>query len=322
MISAELQEKIDRSIKRAQMFCHDPAGYFLAFSGGKDSIVCKQLLIEAGVPFSAFYRVTSVDPPELVQFIKQNHPDVKREIPTDEDGRPITMWNLIPKKKTPPTRIVRYCCAALKESAGDGRLTVTGVRWEESTNRKLNQGVATVVPSGKKTRSELLDSGNFAETRKRGVVLVNDNDEARLMLENCVTRHKVSVNIIIDWTDADVWNFIRDRGLPYCSLYDEGFRRIGCIGCPMARREERIRELTRWPKFRDAYLRAFQRMIDARKAAGMAPLRLFGLEEGRTATPRDVMRWWITPEISLRQETLTGTGAIDAGLDEADEMFY
>ena len=315
MISAELQEKVDRSIKRAQMFCHDPAGYYLAFSGGKDSIVCKRLLIEAGVPFDAHYRVTSVDPPELVRYIKQSHPDVKMEIPTYSNGRQVTMWNLIPKKKMPPTRMVRYCCEALKESAGDGRMTVTGVRWEESTNRQLNQGVATVMSPGEKTRSELLESGNFAETRKRGVVLVNDNDEARLMLENCVARHKVSLNLIVDWTLMDVWEFIRDRKLAYCSLYDEGFERIGCIGCPMAKRAERAMEFIRWPKYKAAYMRAFARMLDERDRAG--------LSTDRWSTPEDVMRWWLTDGIPAEQLTLTGCGVIEIDeWDEDDEMFY
>ena len=38
---------------------------------------------------------------------------------------------------------------------------------------------------------------------------------------------------IIDWTDADVWAFIhKEVAIPYCTLYDEGFPRHGCILCP------------------------------------------------------------------------------------------
>ena len=36
-----------------------------------------------------------------------------------EDGTPKTMWNLIPKKKLPPTRLMRWCCAELKEWGGE-----------------------------------------------------------------------------------------------------------------------------------------------------------------------------------------------------------
>lgn len=141
---SELEEKVQKSIERIKAFQPKNEPYYLAFSGGKDSVVCKALLDMANVPYEGVYRVTSVDPPELVRFIKDKHPDVKREVPRYSQsvrdqklrGKPITMWNLIPKEKYPPTRISRYCCRSLKESGGDGRITVTGVRWAESVKRK------------------------------------------------------------------------------------------------------------------------------------------------------------------------------------------
>ena len=155
---SEMSEKVFKSLERLKAF-EPEEGYYLAFSGGKDSVVCKALLDMAGCKYDATYRVTSVDPPELVRFIKNEHPDVKREVPRYSDtGKPITMWNLIPKKLMPPTRLVRYCCSSLKESGGDGRLTVTGVRWAESTNRRINQGIVTVAS---KTAAKELSNENF-----------------------------------------------------------------------------------------------------------------------------------------------------------------
>ena len=162
---SELQEKVSKSIERLKAF-EPPEGYYLAFSGGKDSVVCKTLLDMAGCKYEAVYRVTSVDPPELVRFIKEKHPDVKREVPRDKDGKPITMWNLIPRKLMPPTRIVRYCCADLKESGGDGRMTVTGVRWAESVNRQRNQGEVTIM--GRRAGAELGGNENFMSTDRGG----------------------------------------------------------------------------------------------------------------------------------------------------------
>lgn len=95
----------------------------------------------AGVKYDAHYNVTSVDPPELIRFIREYHPDVAFEYPEDKDGNRVTMWNLIPKVKMPPTRIARYCCRVLKEGGGDGRFVITGVRWAES-NRRKRQGRA------------------------------------------------------------------------------------------------------------------------------------------------------------------------------------
>lgn len=162
---SELQEKVNKSIERLKAF-EPEEGYYLAFSGGKDSVTCKALLDMAGCKYDATYRVTSVDPPELVRFIKEKHPDVIREVPRDRNGKPITMWNLIPKHMTPPTRIIRYCCSSLKEPGGDGRMTVTGVRWAESSNRRQNQGIVTVM--GRRAGAELGDNQNFMSTARGG----------------------------------------------------------------------------------------------------------------------------------------------------------
>lgn len=162
---SELGEKVKKSIERLKAF-EPPEGYYLAFSGGKDSVVCKALLDMAGCRYDAHYRITSVDPPELVQFIKDKHPDVARDYPRYSDGTVATMWNLIPRKLMPPTRLVRYCCQVLKESGGDGRMTVTGVRWAESVNRKANQGPVTIM--GKTAGRNLSDNPNFMSTVRGG----------------------------------------------------------------------------------------------------------------------------------------------------------
>lgn len=172
---SELSEKVSKSIERIKAFeslthaySDDGSdGYYLAFSGGKDSVVTKALMDMSGVKYDAHYRITSVDPPELVSFIKKKHPDVSIDKPRYNDtGKQITMWNLIPKKLMPPTRISRYCCQYLKEDGGDGRMTVTGVRWAESTNRARNQGIITVLD--KKAGRELKDDPNFLLNRTGG----------------------------------------------------------------------------------------------------------------------------------------------------------
>ena len=162
-----LSEKVAKSIERLKAF-EPPEGYYLAFSGGKDSVVCKHLLELAGVKYDATYRVTSVDPPELVRFIKEVHPDVKREVPRDSDNKPITMWNLIPREMFPPTRVARYCCRHLKESGGDGRMVVTGVRWDESVNRKCNQGLVTFYGDNKQILRDMSENINFSLTNRGG----------------------------------------------------------------------------------------------------------------------------------------------------------
>lgn len=295
---SELGEKVKMSLERLRAFQpRNGEGYYLAFSGGKDSVVCKALLDMAGVKYDAHYRVTSVDPPELVQFIREKFPEVARDVPHyAEDyknerlaGKPITMWNLIPEKLLPPTRLVRYCCSALKESGGDGRLAVTGVRWAESTNRKKNQGIVTI--RSRKAAKELSEN-SFFYSRSGGVVLTNDNEESRRVMEHCYKRHATVVNPIIDWTDKDVWEFIRTENVPYCGLYDEGFSRLGCIGCPMASQHGREAEFLRWPKYRKSYLLAFEKMLKRRQERGLMS------GSWRTGTtPEDVYNWWLAYDV-------------------------
>lgn len=122
-----LKEKVNRAMRLFQTFEEmalrmNHKGYHLAFSGGKDSVVIYRLAQMAGIRFEAHYHLTTVDPPELVQFIRRDYPQVVIDRP------PLSMWQLIPKKQIPPTRKARYCCEVLKECGGEGCFTVTGVR--------------------------------------------------------------------------------------------------------------------------------------------------------------------------------------------------
>lgn len=164
------KDKVEKAIMRLQAY-EPEEGYFLCFSGGKDSCVIKALADMAGVKYDAHYSVASVDPPELVRFIKDYHPDVIFDIPHDKNGKPVSMWSLIPQKSMPPTRIVRYCCQYLKEQNGHGkgRLKVTGVRWAESTRRKQSHGEVTIMDKKiqKFIEKELSDL-DFQSTRQGG----------------------------------------------------------------------------------------------------------------------------------------------------------
>ena len=278
------KDKVQVSIERLQTF-EPPEGYFLAFSGGKDSVVIKALADMAGVKYDAHYMHTSVEPPEAIRFTREYHPDVSIDFPRDKDGNRITMWNLIPKKSYPPTRIVRYCCEALKEQHSIGRMTVTGVRWAESSNRRRNQGEVTIMSPKKDIKEELVDSGNFTQTPRGGVVLNNDNEESRKMVEQCYRLSQTVINPIIDWTNEDVWEFIREYDLPYCKLYDEGHNRLGCIGCPMAGAERMLKQFERYPKFREMYVRAFDKMLQDGAARG--------IDYKQWKSGEDVFSWWI-----------------------------
>ena len=283
-LDGRIRDKVEMSLDILRQF--EPAeGYYLAFSGGKDSQCVYHLAKMAGVKFDAHYSVTSVDPPELVRFIKTNYPDVKFEIPHDKDGKPITMWNLIPKRLMPPTKIVRYCCEALKESHGKYRVTMTGVRKSESINRKKNQGMVTVMSPGKKVVKQIEETGaEFTKTDRGGLILNYDNDDSKNVVDLCYRTTKTLINPIIEWDEEDVWHFLNSNGIEHCCLYDEGSKRIGCIGCPMGTISHRIAELERWPKYKEGYKKAFKRMLEVRNERGV---------ERDWNTPEEVFDWWL-----------------------------
>lgn len=260
------QDKVQVAIDRIKMF-EPEDGYYIAFSGGKDSVVIKALADMAGVKYDAHYNNTTVDPPELVYYIKKYHSDVIIEKP------PVTMWKLIEKQGMPPTRLARYCCDVLKEGGGLGRFVITGVRWAESARRKNKRSLIEFDRYG---------SNSIKAIEQRKIFLNSDNDEKRNMLENCTIKGKNILNPIIDWTDADVWNFIKFYNLSYCELYDQGYKRLGCIGCPM--NTNRVEEFRKYPKHYQAYIRAFERMLKVRNKKGL---------KTEWETGQDVMNWWL-----------------------------
>lgn len=290
-------DKVQVAIERLKAFEPKDRPYWLAFSGGKDSCVILELAKMAGVKFEAHYNVTSVDPPELVRFVKKVHPEVSFDIPHDKNGKPVSMWSLLKERTTPPTRIARYCCSELKESAGKGTITITGVRWAESRNRKANQGVTTIIGRGV-TKVPEVQSANFIQTQKNrgGVVLNDDNDEARRAVEVCFRTRKTLVNPIIDWEDEDVWEFLHKYNVPYCELYDKGKNRLGCIGCPMNPSTQK-QELEEYPKYKEQYIRCFDKIAQNRKERGLT-MDLW-------KTGQDIYDWWVNDVSKLDDNQLS-----------------
>ena len=111
-----------------------------------------------------------------------------------------------------------------------------------------------------------------------------DNRENARIVEMCYKNHTTLINPIIDWTSEDVWEFIHEYEIPYCCLYDEGFKRLGCIGCPMGSKEQRLKEFERWPKYYNLYMVAFEKMIENRgggRAYQTAEEVMIGVINGR-----------------------------------------
>ncbi len=87
-------------------------------------------------------------------------------------------------------------------------------------------------------------------------------------------------NPIFKWSTRQIWEYIKKHQLPYCELYDQGFHRIGCIGCPMSGYNNIVKEFKMFPGYKKAYLWSIQKLIDK------------GLYSDFD-NAEDVFEWWI-----------------------------
>lgn len=213
-----------------------PDGYYLAFSGGKDSVVIYDLAVKSGVKFDAHYCVSPIDPREIHQFIKKHYPDVA----WDYHAR--GFWKTVVKKRL-PLRQSRWCCQVIKEAGGGGRTIILGNRQEEGTIRKHQK-----------------------------------------CFEKGAKHNKFFLRPIIGWNTSEVWEYINSNSLPYCSLYDEGFKRLGCVLCPFV--ADVKREIERFPKIAKLWRLACDRIVEDRATSGKKYKCEF-------ATGQELWEWWI-----------------------------
>ncbi len=213
-----------------------PGGYYLGFSGGKDSVVVYDLAKRSGVKFVSAYNVSPIDPPQIREFIKEQYPDVTWEYYAKN------FWNVHVPRHGLPTPKVRWCCRIIKENGGTGRVKILGMRAAESNKRKNYKCF-----------------GNHGE---RGDWLLP----------------------IVRWSNSDVWQYISEHKLPVCSLYSEGYERLGCVLCPFESRTTTKINLVRFPKIANLWRLAAERYTQKRLAANNG----FPFKTGD-----EYFNWWI-----------------------------
>jgi len=205
-----------------------PEGYFVGFSGGKDSVVTLDLVQRAGVKHQAYYSATGIDPPEVVKFINKHYPYVIHKRPLYKGHR--SFYGMI-GEKFPPTLFARWCCNLLKKDPTRAiplQHRIMGLRAEESSMR------------------------------------------AKRKQYEYIKRFKMwHYKPIFYWLEWEIWDYIEANNLPYPSLYDEGFSRIGCVICPFicGKNQHQIeRNRARWPKHYAAFEKAMRKHWDNKES--------------------------------------------------------
>ena len=224
MTNKELQRKIDGSIRLLQSIqkAHPDDAIEVAYSGGKDSDVILQLAKEAGINYRAIYKNTTIDPPGTIAHVRAMGVEVRQ---------PKKSFFQLVQEKGLPNRYTRFCCQVLKEYKILD-VCIIGVRRAESAKRAERYTEPTKC--------------RFYGSKKN---------------------HVEQVYPILEWSDDDVRDFILDRRITLAPVYytDEELhieRRLGCIGCPLASKGNRLAELRQYPNIIKAYARALQRYID------------------------------------------------------------
>lgn len=222
--------------------------------------------------------LTSVDPPEVIRFVKRNYPEVELIKPRD------SIYNIAIKRKILPTMRVRWCCAEYKENAGAGKVTLIGIRHAESTRRAKRNEVEISSRKFSGTIDELDEYRHEQQVKlakkksqKDGINIMNADQEQTL---GCIHgKESLLISPIICWTEQDVWEFLNDVvQVPHCELYDEGWHRLGCIGCPMSQPKQKRLEEKRWPHVKRNWIAA----IKAIRQGGYSKKNIYGGTSERT----------------------------------------
>ena len=260
---ADAEKVLKLAAEMSEYYYHKPL--IICYSGGKDSDVMLDIAKKCLNPneFEIVNSHTTVDAPETVYHIRDvfkacEAEGIKTEIRMPRyKGEPTSMWKLIELKGMPPTRLTRYCCAYLKEVSTPNRLIAVGVRESEGVNRRNRDAF---VLRGRKTADAEVRSLQHTYAMFQLDKLGQEDAYECKLIEACKKNKDTICNPIYKFTDDDIWDYIKINKLKINPLYARGYKRVGCIGCPMGGKRNQLQEFSDYPKYKENYIKAFERM--------------------------------------------------------------
>ena len=202
--------------------------FYVAFSGGKDSVVALDL-VQRALPHNCFkvlFGDTGMEFPdtyETVEKIKQICAEEKIEfLQAKSKLKPENTWQIF----GPPAVTIRWCCSVHKTTPQIMQLrevlqkpdftgmAFTGVRGDESLSRSEYDAISY---GGK-------HSGQY------------------------------SCHPILEWNTAELFLYIYENGLTFNNAYKKGNTRAGCLVCPMSQGKHDYMKYKNYPDDTDLFI--------------------------------------------------------------------
>lgn len=254
------QSLLNRSLKLIKSFekpalHRNPKGFIVGYSGGKDSDVLVHLFRRAGVKFSVVHNHTTLDFPETVYYVRRKFHEWELQGIDCNIYMPNTnFWSLCLQKLMLPSRKVRFCCDNFKErDIPELRFALRsfGVRKAESIKRSVNRDSI-----------ETRNRADYKDLKKYHF----DNLEDVRQTGACYINNYFFLNPLADWGDDYLWDYIYSEKVEVNPKYADGYERIGCALCPLAKTCQRQREAKDYPKYTQRYIKLADDIIQRRKA--------------------------------------------------------
>lgn len=228
------EQAIDRIRRFAKL--SESMGYSVAlgFSGGKDSQVCYDLCVRAGINFTAYFN-RSFESRTTLDFIKKHYPNVIWR----HDHNYGYIENIrVCHNGFLPTVETAYCCKDYKHNPKYADASsIVGVRKAESAKRKESTPIEIKNKRTQKRHSEIINKYFEDYCQRTGATSV------------------IVLKPIVDWSDSDIWAYIKRHNLPVNPEYKETTR-VGCIVCPKANFLSNVKSLMKYPKLINAFIMA------------------------------------------------------------------
>lgn len=211
---------------------------YVAFSGGKDSVVLRHLVLSMYPEVPCVFVNTGLEYPEIVDFVKKCAGTIWLK-PAMSFQRVIEKYGYPVVSKSQSCAISRYHntndpLQKYRRLNGwpKGKRGVIFKKWQYLINApfKISDACCTVMKKAPLNKYGK-QSGRVGMT---GVMVVESNPRKTHYLKYGCNAFDLKVPLsrpLAFWSTSDIWAYINEYDLPYSKIYDMGEPRTGCMAC-------------------------------------------------------------------------------------------